>query len=251
MKRRRSWFRFILIIATFVLVGCGVLLAYAHYASQKEPEFYLVAMATDAEAQAEEGDNLEREVLQLHNSARRTGTWQAMFTAQQINGWLATDLETKFPDLVPPEFQNPRVAIEADCMRLACWYKDPPTSTILSLEIDIQLTNTPNVVAVHIQSARAGVIPVPLVQVLNTVSYFAGRAEVELRWANMNSDPVALVTIPTHIDELQHLLHLDTIELQNGEVFLSGRTESDPEMHEENQETENGDVDPTVKSDAS
>ena len=136
-------------------------------------------------------------------------------------------------------------------MRLACWYKDPPTSTILSLEIDIQLTNTPNVVAVHIQSARAGVIPVPLVQVLNTVSYFAGRAEVELRWANMNSDPVALVTIPTHIDELQHLLHLDTIELQNGEVFLSGRTESDPEMHEENQETENGDVDPTVKSDAS
>ena len=229
VRRPRRWLRFVVLFATFLVVGFGVLFACARYASQKEPEFYSEAMQVQPELQVEDGDQLEREVLQLHNSTRREGTWEATFTAQQINGWLATDLEEKFPDVVPPQFLNPRVAIDPECFRLACWYKDPPTNTILSLDVDVHLTDTPNVIAVHIQAARAGVIPVPLVQVLNTVSYFAGRADVELRWANMNADPVALVTIPTHLEELQHLLHLETLELRDGQIYLSGRTVAEEE----------------------
>ena len=229
VKRPRRWLRLLALFATFVVVGFGVLLACAQYAAQREPEFYSQAMQVHPELQVEDGDQLEREVLQLHNSTRREGTWEATFTAQQINGWLATDLEEKFPDVVPPQFLNPRMAIEPERIRLACWYKDPPTNTILSLDVDVQLMDTPNVIAVHIQAARAGVIPVPLEQVLNTVSYFAERADVELRWANMNADPVALVTIPTHLEELQQLIQLETVELRDGQIYLSGRTVAEVE----------------------
>jgi len=219
-----QWIALFLVCLAVVI---GVLLMVAQFASQQEPEFYRQAMEIHPALQAEEGDCLEREVLEFKNSTHREGMWEATFTAQQINGWLATDLEEKFPGVVPPQFQNPRIAIAPDFICLACWYKDLPTNTILSLDVDVQLTETPNVVAIRIHAARAGVIPVPLGQVLNTISYFAGRAEIELRWANMKADPVALMTIPGHRKDLEHLLRLEILELREGEIYLSGRTVAD------------------------
>jgi hypothetical protein len=208
-----------------IVVALGLLLTAAHYAFRQEPAFYREAMQAGQELQADDGEQLARRVLQLHNDTRQAGGWEASFSAEQINSWLATDLQEKFPNVVPPQFQNPRLAIEQNLVRLACWYNDPPTNTILSLDLDLHLTDEPNVIAIHIHKARAGVVPVPLVQVFNTVSDFARRANIELSWANMSTDPVALVTIPSHREQWTQLLHLEALEVRDGEIYLSGRTE--------------------------
>ena len=72
----------------------------------------------------------------------------------------------------------------------------------------------------------------PLVQVLNTVSNFAMRAEFELTWASSGDGPVALIRIPEHREDLEKLLHLESLEVREGKLFVSGRTEIDTEIEE-------------------
>ncbi len=50
------------------------------------------------------------------------GHWSAVFTDEQINGWLAADLPEKFPQLLPPEIQDPRVVFAPGQLQLACRY---------------------------------------------------------------------------------------------------------------------------------
>ena len=226
-SRLRRFLRIVVFsLSTFVLAFV-LLVASIHYATHQQPEFYRHAMARSPATQAEVGDQLEKQVLTLHNDTRHEGKWQASFSDDQINGWLASDLDDKFPNALPPQFKNPRVSIDEKYVRLACRYVDNPMSAFLSMEIDLYLTDEPNVVALQIRKARAGMFPVPLVNVLNTITDVARRAEIELDWKTYSGDPVALVKIPVQRDELKQLLHLDAIELRAGELYLSGRTEVD------------------------
>ena len=217
----------------------GALFMGMHIASRQEPQFYRHALEQDPGPQAEAGDQLERQVLMLHNETRRTGNWQATFTDSQINGWLASDLAEKFSGVLPPEFKNPRVAIESGRALLACGYTDPPIQTVLSMEVNVHLTEEPNVIAIQIHNARAGKLPVPLVQVLNSVSVFAQRAEIELKWMQFEGDPVAELTIPDHRKDMKKLLHLEALELRDGEIYLAGSTEAAKEPETQTPAAEN------------
>ena len=223
----RKFLRYFVYPFGLTALSVGVLLLIIQYASRQQPEFYRQAMNQEPNAQAKIGDQLERQVLTLHNESRREGAWHAAFADEQINSWLASDLEEKFPGALPPQFQDPRVNIQETCLRLACRYEDHPIKSVLSIEVDVHLTEEPNVVALQIRKARAGMLPVPLGDVLNTVSAVASRAEIDLNWKQFSGDPVALVTIPVHRQELKQLLHLDRLELRDGEILLSGRTEID------------------------
>ena len=234
-SRLRRCLRFFVLGFSTSLLAAGVFLVAVQYATHRQPEFYRQAMERGPGTQAEVGDQLERQVLTLHNDTRREGNWQASFSDQQINGWLATDFDKNFPNALPPQFQNPRVAIEEKHVRLACRYVDQPISAILSMEIDLYLTDEQNVIALQIRKARAGMLPVPLVNVLNTITDVARRAEIELDWKTFSGDPVALVTIPVQREELKQLLHLDALELRAGEVYLSGRTEINEESAAESE----------------
>ena len=217
----------------------GALFLGIHIASRQEPQFYRHALEQEAGEEAEAGDQLEQRVLTLHNETRRTGNWQATFTDSQINGWLASDLTEKFSGVLPPEFQNPRVSIESGRALLACGYTDPPIQTVLSMEVDVHLTEQPNVIAIQIHKARAGKLPVPLVRVLNVVSVFARRAEIDLKWMQFEGDPVAELTIPDHREEMKTLLHLEALELHDGKIYLAGRTEATKESGTQNPAAEN------------
>lgn len=231
-----KFIQFTLVALVGITVTTVLLIAVARQSARRGPDFYRRAMQQEPLGQSEAGAELEREILKLHNQTRFEGHWEASFTADQINGWLAHNLENKFPNVVPPQFQNCRVAIETDKLRLACLYNDPPMESVLSMDVDVHLTDQPNIIAVQIEKARAGVWPVPLVQVLNTVSNFAMRAEFDLTWANSGQDPVALITIPEHREDLKKLLYLDILEVRDGKVYLSGRTET-------NQDTEESPID--------
>jgi hypothetical protein len=216
-----------LALALVLAVG-GFTFLGAYRASQHVPEFYERAIKVEPTVQAEAGHALERQVLDLHNEVRSEGRWQAVFTDEEINGWLAVDLPAKFPDALPPEVRDPRVAIDPQQAQIACRYDGGSAQAVISLALEIRLTDEPNVIAVRIRQARAGLLPLPIRQGLDKVSAAARAAGIPLRWSQKDGDPVALVTVPVEHKEYAHrLVRLETLELRAGEILLGGRTELD------------------------
>lgn len=223
----RKIVRVVLAVVALAGVAAGVSFFAAYRASQHVPEFYEKAIARQPESQAEASHELVKQVFDLRNDVNQVGQWKAVFTDEQINGWLAADLPAKFPDALPKEIHDPRVAIDPQQAQIACRYESSKTSTVVSLALEIHLTDEPNVVAVRIRQARAGLLPLPVKQGLDKITAAARAAGIPLRWVQKDGDPVALITVPAeHEQYSQRLLRLETIELRSGEVFLSGQTEA-------------------------
>ena len=211
------------------IAACLISLAAAYRASQEVPEFYRQALTQEADQQQHAGEQLEQSMFELHNEVRQGGEWQATFTDAQINGWLASDLREKFPSMLPKGVQDPRVMIDSEQAHIACRYETSKISTIVSLGLEIELTEEPNVVAVRVQKANAGLLPLPLKKFLDRITATARKADVPVRWEQTEGEPVALVTIPSeHEDYKYRCVFVDRIELRDGEIFLSGRTEQAP-----------------------
>ncbi len=221
----RKFFR-IAGFSTLVLVLIAAALAlWAYRASQQVPDFYEQALQIDPAAEAQAGYELEREILDLRNESREPGRWEANFADEQINGWLAVDLVKKFPGVLPGEVSDPRVAIEPEQVQVACRYKSKRVSSVLSLAVEVYLTDEPNVVALRIKRARAGALPLPLKKVLDSLSQAARKAQLQLRWVQKDGDPVALVTIPDRYEEIEGRLQVDSLQLDQGNMRISGQTE--------------------------
>ena len=133
--------------------------------------------------QQEARDQFVVQATALASDLHRPGHWQSLFTADQINAWLALELATNYPDLLPDELQrsasfDPR----PNEATIACRYESGDMAAVLSLTVDAYL-HEPNVLALRIRRARAGALPVPLAQVLDSISHAARRAEPAARMA--------------------------------------------------------------------
>jgi hypothetical protein len=206
-------------LLVLALVGAVVI----YQASQHVPEFYAQAITVDPRAQVQASQEMGARVTTLYNDARRKGEWQAMFSAEQINGWLAVDLVEKHGDALPAEISDPRVEITPDTVTLALQYDDGGIATVFSLGVDVFISQE-NEVAFRVRRARAGALPLPLGDILDRVSTAATELELPLRWTEIDGDPVAVLTIAPADSESDDLLILEKIELRAGEIYLSGRT---------------------------
>ena len=214
--------------AVAALVVCGIVgLALVGFQSalHRVPEFYAEAIAIPVAEQEAAGETLERNVLALHNEVRDSDRWSAVFTDEQINGWLAADLPEKFPEVLPPEIRDPRVAFAPDQLQIACRYAGDAVTSVVSLTLEVRLAEEPNTLAVRICGARAGLVPLPLKEFLDRVTDSVRNGDLLVRWVQSAGDPVALITLAESDprDEDAHLV-LEHIEIRAGEVHLAGRT---------------------------
>lgn len=194
-------------------------------ALQQSPGFYLEAVAIPSAHQKEAGHEFERNVLALHNDLQQTGQWKRVFSDSQINGWLAVDLPDKFPDLLPPTIRQPRIGLAPKQLQIAFQYETEQLATVVSLCLEIGLADEPNTLAVRVCSAQAGWVPIPLKDFLDHISEAARRADIMLRWAQQDGDPVALITIPhEHDAKDQEKFVLEMIEISQGELIIAGRS---------------------------
>ena len=219
--------RIFVILLVVIATTSAVVLFLLYRASQQEPEFYEQALRIEPSQYEEAGDELEKNVLDLRNEVQQVGRWEATFTDAQINGWLAVDMPKKFPNTLPSTVSDPRVSIIPKLAQLACRYTGSRFSAVVSLGLEIRTTDEPNVVAVRLKRIRAGSVPLPVVEKWKDELEKASlRAELPLKWEQIDGDDVALVTIPTGRSKRSGgRLLLETIELRNGEVYLAGRTE--------------------------
>ena len=107
----RRFIRGLFIGCLAIVVIAAALGLYGYRSLNQVPAFYAEALAQPAAEPAKAAYQFEQEVLELQNDVRREGDWQATFSAEEINGWLANDLPVKFPRALPEHVSDPRVAI--------------------------------------------------------------------------------------------------------------------------------------------
>lgn len=213
-----------LVIAAVSLAIAGFLLFRA---AQSVPEFYEQAIEFDLppREQAFASEQVEHEVLELHNEVRTEESWDATFSDQQVNAWLALDLPEKFPGALPPEISQPRVRFEKDHFHAGATYQIDDMKLVVSVSGDLYMTDQPNEVALRLRSVRAGMIPLPLKRVLGMVTQAANQAGLVLRWTKQDGDPVALLQLPPDQQQIDgRRVQLDTLELRENSLFIAGRT---------------------------
>jgi hypothetical protein len=212
----------IAVLATIsLLLVAGIALLLLYQAARSVPEFYEQAVSVDPAAQDECRDEFVTRASALASDLHNEGRWQSLFTADQINAWLALELSTNYPHLLPPELKDPRISITSQGATIGCRYQSGELDTVVSVAIEAFL-HSPHVVAVRIRHARAGAIPVPLGQILDGISHAARELGLRLEWRKLQGDPVALITLPRIPGGRHDSLRLESIELRPNELFVAG-----------------------------
>ena len=209
------------IVAAVAIVAGGTLAFLAYRASQLVPEFYRVALEEPPQGQSDARDAFVAQATALVSDLNSEGHWQSLFTAEQINAWLALELAASYPDILPLTLHDPRVSLGKKEATIGCRYQNGDVGAVLSLSFDAYLQE-PTVVALRIRRARAGSLPVPLAQVLDSISHAARALNLRLEWRKSHGDPVALITLPQPRDARRSTMRLETLELRDGELFVSG-----------------------------
>jgi len=207
--------------AIFLLISG--FLGVGYWAVQREPEFYRQALAHEPARLEVASDELLQHTTALASDVREVGQWQALFTAEQVNGWLAVDVPQNHPGLLPAEIIEPRILFQPNRVTIGCRLEQAGITTVASLEVEIYMAR-PNVLAIRFCKARAGAVPVPLAPILERCSAAAAASNLRMEWQQASGDPVALITLAARHDHGTEFF-LERLELRDGAMYLAGRTE--------------------------
>src|SRR6185436_13853942 len=116
-------------------------------------------------------------------------------------------------------------AIDGDTFHIAVRYSRANVDTVLSISGEAYLTAQTNEVAIRLDRARAGLVPIPLGRVIDEINERAERTDVSLRWTEVKGSPVALVRLPLDPSNDERRLVLDRLDTRSGQILLGGRTE--------------------------
>ena len=211
----------LLVLIIFALAaGC-----WALRQTQVVPDFYARATQTspaDIEAASQQ---LKADVAKLQKDVAKVGSWKAIFSEDDINAWLIEQLPIKFRQLYTKGASEPRISIQNDHLLAAVRYKDTRIDTVISCELRVELTEEPNLLAVHITNLQAGSLPLPLNRFMSEVSNEAAKGSIQIRWDQSESGPTALVLIPSKHPAYAHSpVIIESLLLIEGAVILSGHT---------------------------
>ncbi len=207
-------------VALVLLAAAG----WAYLSSRTVPPFYAQALARPADTVHEDSDALVRKAAGLFNDLRKSGRWQALFTADQINGWLADDLLKNYPSLLPPTITEPRVAIENGRLMLGFRWHQPNWTVVVSAETEVYLRH-PNTIAVRVRKLRAGNLPLPLKNLLNELAASGRKLDLQIVESEIDGDPLLLITPPQDRQYNDLVVQLDSLELRDGQLHVSGRSQ--------------------------
>lgn len=225
---RRHWRVIASGVLGVVLVAGSIAAGVSWWAvrqSRQVPDFYARAIDQSDQAMRAARDHLRHDVQKLQDDASRRGSWQARFTEDQINVWLADQLPEKFALWLARGARDPAIAIEDGRLRAAVRYATTRIDTVISCELQVAMTEQPNLLAVRLSNLQAGALPLPLEPFVRRISSEAARGNFDVRWDFTEDGPIALVTIP-HDDPAYKFspVIIESVDLVAGQLTVAGRT---------------------------
>src|SRR5208337_3200587 len=98
-----------------------------------QPSYYREMFSLPHEQREIKAKHFLAQSLQLRNDICNEPSWEAVFSDQEVNAWLAEDLVTHFADQLPPEIHDPRVLFEQDRITLAFLLKQGAMQSVITV----------------------------------------------------------------------------------------------------------------------
>ena len=199
----------------------ATILGGTYYAARQVRPFYEQALRIEPEVLERGSRELESSATALYSDAKHAGHWQALFTAEQINGWLATQLAENAGGQLPANIRDPRVAITPNVLTLGFRTSSGGVETVISVDAAVSLTEQ-GAVAIRLIAVRAGALPLPVLQLADELADACQKLKLPVRWTQQEGKPVALVEI-----QASEPVYVDDIQLDENQLYVAGHTEND------------------------
>ncbi|WP_206107586.1 hypothetical protein [Paludisphaera rhizosphaerae] len=189
-----------------------------------EPRYYrdMVPLTVPREQLEDRAKHFVAQSLQLRNDICNEPTWEAVFSDQEVNAWLAEDLVTHFADQLPPEVREPRVLFESGKVVLAFRLEGRAVSSVITVVARPRIP-ADNIVELTLEKIRAGILPVPADRVLDRIIERGRIYGVNAAWRKVDGYPVVQLhyTPSPQRDDVR----LDDVEIRAGQIRLAGRSD--------------------------
>jgi hypothetical protein len=195
-----------------------------------EPTFYETALADTAppEIRQKQATEFVQTTLRLVDGIRNEGSWEHEFAEDAVNGWLAEELPVKYAEWLPPDVAAPRVKFERGKLLLAFQVRHGMWKGVVSAQVRPWVA-APNQLALEIQSARVGLIPVPVDELLGDFVKHMNTTGLRIQWKNSGKQDVLVVEFDDDFspsgDSADHAV-LEAVDLEPKLLRILGRRSS-------------------------
>jgi hypothetical protein len=208
-----------------VIVGVSVALLVLVGMLRYEPRFYREAEMGSGQDRRKKSAEFLSNVVQLWNGVKSDAHWGAEFTTEQANSYLAENFVTDgtIDNTLPDGVREPRVAFEDGKIHFAFRYGTPPWSTIVSVDLRVWLVQKEyNLVALELESIRAGLMPVSGRSVLERMAETIRQHNrgIEFNWYRHDGHPVALLRFQA--DKVMPTIRLQQLDVTHGQMLIQG-----------------------------
>jgi len=159
----------------------------------------------------------------LHADFIREGDWEAAFTQDELNAWLAIDLPRNHPAALPSRVLEPRVGLRPRRVQMSARLALAGLRPVVLVELGVRLRE-PNQVTLTVEDAGLGAIPLPHGPILTEIRGRLNRLGMVTALQRLDGRSVLVVYIPsTH--ESGGMSHwLESLSVTDGGVVVAGRT---------------------------
>jgi len=186
-----------------------------------QPEFYRKLSVISPERRHAEAKKFVAQSLQLRNDIVNEPRWEAVFTDDQVNSWLAEDLVEYFSDQIPAGVHEPRILFELDRVHLGFQLDQGPVRSVVSVVARVRVPGE-HELALTIEKIRAGVVPIPANKLLEQITDTARSHGLSVRWEEDEGFPVAIVKYSP--DPRRRDVIVDKLQILEGQIRLAGRS---------------------------
>ncbi len=187
-----------------------------------KPPYYRAMMLQSTEQRHRGARKFVAQGLQLRNDICNEPNWEAIFSDQEVNAWLAEDLVRHFADQLPPEVHEPRVLFEMDRIVLAFELQQGRIHSVITV---VARPRVPagNTVELTLERIRAGILPVPPDSVLDRIVEYSRFMGVDVEWTRREGYPVVLVRYKPNLQRDD--IELEEVQIRSGQLRLAGRSD--------------------------
>lgn len=212
------------VIVFSLLVGMAAGVGGTLWSLFQAPAFYATALHNDVPSpqRKERAKRFVQNTLQLVDGIKHEKRWSEEFSQDQVNSWLAEELHQKYSKWLPKGVKEPRVQFGADSLELAFQFEKGFWSGVISARLRPWVSK-PNQLAIEIQSVKAGLVPIPLDDLVAEISRELEHVGWQIQCKRTGSNDVLLVHFGAE-DEDQSILEL--VQLQSHVLRISGSRKS-------------------------
>ena len=219
------------LLAVFLVL---LLTLYALYLSaQRAPRFYRDSLEVAFDVQETRNKEMLRKVRELNNDLQKTDTpWEGSFSNEELNGYLAIEVEKESSNLFPKEVKQPRLAVRGRRLDFACRIEEGPVTGMLHVAIDATIME-PNRLTLRLKHVALGRLPISKERPKKLLVDALRKRGYDVTEGTTDGDPT--FTIPLDLSYgKDKAIFVEKIELLEGGLRISGITAKRQAGAEEN-----------------